>query len=506
MVMKVVFRVDSSYTIGNGHVMRCLALATELKAKGHRCSFITRSFYGHINHLVSEAGFDVFALPDIPNLALPKSSERTTEDYWKLDFEQSLAIIKPINPDWLVLDHYSLGIEWEVSVKPFCRKLLVIEDLTTRKHDCDILLNQNLGAEQATYRDLINQDALLLLGLRFALLRSEFRAPKQIDDQRNSQRLNVLINLGGTDPDGLTSELLDSLCTYDFRIDIAVTALVNPHSKSYATIAKQLSGQRYAFPVSLLPFCSNMQKLYDQMDFAIGAAGSSTWERAARGLPSALVVLAENQVAVAKAAEAVGIAVVILDTVNKTPLACEQLNHILTSPDELSSMKENTQSLVDGLGTRRVTQVMRNVLTKDLCLTPAKPSHCRVLYKWQKEPGARKFFYNPTIPTWKTHSLWFKRTVNDDKKILYIIKLFNSPAGYVRIDLINKREAEISILVSRPYRGLGIAARALFLCLEKHPSTTFKANIKPGNYASKRTFLHAGFIPYGTHAYVKKHA
>ena len=131
-MMKIVFRVDSSGEIGSGHLSRCMNLAEELRLRGSDVSFVCRDLEGSGISSLEEKLFRTILLPRLAGVV--------TQDVDASEFIESLAGARP---DWVVLDNYSLGSEWESTVRPFVEKIAVIEDLAGRRHDCDLLIDQN---------------------------------------------------------------------------------------------------------------------------------------------------------------------------------------------------------------------------------------------------------------------------------------------------------------------------------------------------------------------------
>jgi spore coat polysaccharide biosynthesis predicted glycosyltransferase SpsG len=96
-------------------------------------------------------------------------------------------------------------------------------------------------------------------------------------------------------------------------------------------------------------------------DLSIGAAGGTSWERCCLGLPTLLVILAENQAAGAKALEASGAA--------RTVSGAECLKKTLPSElagfatiSRLKQMSEAAAEITDGNGAFRVVQAMSSAV------------------------------------------------------------------------------------------------------------------------------------------------
>ena len=180
--MRVAIRVDAALHIGSGHVMRCLALANALKMGGANVSFICRPFAGHLGEHISAEGHRLNFLSPATQTITPPDPTQTPPhttwlgESWETDLAQTQAMLKGKTLDWLIVDHYSLDIRWESAMRDFTDNIMVVDDLADRRHDCDLLLNQNLhDVKDSKYDRLISPECVRLLGLKYALLRPEFK-------------------------------------------------------------------------------------------------------------------------------------------------------------------------------------------------------------------------------------------------------------------------------------------------------------------------------------------
>jgi UDP-2,4-diacetamido-2,4,6-trideoxy-beta-L-altropyranose hydrolase len=357
----IVFRVDASFHIGIGHVMRCLTLADALKAQGSECHFISRAHSGHLLELIRQRGFAVSALPAELPLQLGNNqtgSESAKEPIharwlgcdWQTDAEQTRAILTKLQPDWLVVDHYALDQRWETALRPNFQQLMVIDDLADRPHQCDLLLDQNLGRQPQDYTSLVSAHCKVLVGPQYTLLRPEFAALRAYSLQRRQQPVfkQVLISMGGVDQPNVTGQVLQALkgCTLpqDCRISV-VMGLQAPWLQQV-----QAQAQDMPRPTEVLVNISDMAQHMADSDLAIGAAGSTSWERCCLGLPTLIVVLADNQRAIAEALQCAG-AAKTLDTASAVPMICEVLSVLIDNPHALHDMSIAAARIVDGLGT-----------------------------------------------------------------------------------------------------------------------------------------------------------
>jgi UDP-2,4-diacetamido-2,4,6-trideoxy-beta-L-altropyranose hydrolase len=292
----IMFRVDSSFEMGTGHVMRCLTLANELKKKGAEVSFICRDLLGNLGSYLMKKGFHVWLLPNpkiesTSNPSFPYSSWLKVD--WRTDAYETLQILRKVRKiDCLIIDHYSIDKKWEDIVKNDVEKIFVIDDLANRPHHCHVLLDQNITAHKNKYIPLLPENCDMLLGTSYALLRPEFREAKRKMYERDGKINRILVFFGGSDPTEETMKTLQVLQKEkftSFRIDIVVGE-ANQHKEMIKKKCEELSNVTFYCQVE------NMAELMSEADLSIGAGGSSTWERCYLGLPTIVIATAKNQV------------------------------------------------------------------------------------------------------------------------------------------------------------------------------------------------------------------
>ncbi|HTA64396.1 MAG TPA: UDP-2,4-diacetamido-2,4,6-trideoxy-beta-L-altropyranose hydrolase, partial [Xanthomonadaceae bacterium] len=360
LAMRVAFRTDASLQIGNGHVMRCLTLAEMLRKHGAHCHFICREHAGNLMDLVRERGFDVSALDAVEPMPSATPAESAYAAWlgidWHVDAEATRDVCRLLHPDWLIVDHYAIDRSWEGALRPVCARLMVIDDLADRPHDCDLLLDQNLGRTAADYEGLLPAKCKAMLGSRYALLRPEFSESREYSLQRRdpSDLRRILITMGGVDPENATGRVLDTLGRSRLPPDFRATVAMGPHAVWIEEVEAQ--AKRMPWPCEVRVGAGDMAKLMADSDLAIGAAGGTSWERCAMGLPAIVIVLADNQVPNA-AALARGGAALAIGGPDAIAEALPRLVPELTGT-ELLRMSRNAAALCDGHGADRVMNAM----------------------------------------------------------------------------------------------------------------------------------------------------
>ncbi|OWW21314.1 UDP-2,4-diacetamido-2,4,6-trideoxy-beta-L-altropyranose hydrolase [Noviherbaspirillum denitrificans] len=340
---RVAIRADAAVSIGTGHVMRCLAIANALREAGMVVEFVSRELPGNLCDLVHAEGFAVHRLP----------AGSGTPPGWQEDAEQMLAALSARRVDWLIVDHYGLDARWETKCRAACDRLFVIDDLADRKHDADVLLDQNYGSDIAhRYEGLIPSSCKTLLGPRFALLRPEFGRLAGCARERDGRIERIFVFFGGSDPGNETGKALEGLraLPMQVRLDVVVGSS-NPHREQVKEMCAAIPGATYHCQTP------SIAELMDAADLAIGAGGTATWERCCLGLPTLQVVLAENQLELTRAVAAYGAAV---DLGWGNSLGAEDYRRAVESldPAAMASMAQRARSLVDGKGALRVVQAL----------------------------------------------------------------------------------------------------------------------------------------------------
>lgn len=343
--------------------MRCLTLADALSAQGAECHFICREHPGHLTEFIHSKGYGVSILP--ARAFEPEREPVSPEPLlahadwlgvsWQQDADECAVILKQMQTDWLIVDHYALDSRWESALKTNYSKLMVIDDLADRSHACHLLLDQTYKRAPAEYLPWVPEDCIVLCGSRYALLRPEFAKIRSYSLQRraNSQLRQLLITMGGVDSHNATGKVLDNLKSCALPVDCRIVVVMGATAPWLSEV--QRSAEQLPWTVEIKVNVRNMAQLMADSDFAIGAAGATSWERCCLGLPTIMLVLADNQRTIAQALDAVGAAFLCdLLTLDIRPLITMQQ----IEPATLSAMSVSAAEITDGLGVSRVANTL----------------------------------------------------------------------------------------------------------------------------------------------------
>lgn len=462
----IVFRCDASGAIGAGHVMRCLASAEALAWAGWRVAFAT----------LAET---VAAVP-----ALTASGH-------ELRGPDELAA------DWVVFDNYGLTDADERAARGQARNIAAFEDIVGRAHAVDLLVDPTPGRVAGDYAS-VARGARVLAGVGMAQMRGIWRGARSAAlARRDGDVRRILVSMGATDPVNATAKVLAGLraAKLDVKIDVVLTSAA-PH---LAEIRAGLqAGETLHVDVADMP------ALVTRADFAIGAAGSSCFERAILGLPSIIVQTVDNQADLIGAFAAAGAA----EAVPFAQLAERQafgarVRALVEDAPRLQSMSARAAALVDGRGPQRLLAALAGdapAKVGTVRLRLAEAADTDWLFDLQCQPATRAFALNPEPPSLDDHRAWMAATLDNPNRLLLIAEFDAAPAGMLRFD----RAADgfvVSIAVDSARHGQGIGGAMLALARRLVRHRDLIATVLPENSASLALFTAAGYRPAGPNLY-----
>lgn len=494
--MKVVFRADASARIGSGHVMRCATLAEELRRRGATVSFLCRAMEGDYIEWLSERGIEVVRLPGVPAADDGENRAGSYAGWLGVPLVQEIAQVSACLEtigavDWLVADHYALDAEWEKAMRGRVDKILCIDDLANRSHDCDLLLDQNYCAEPAgRYSGLVPQDAKTLLGPRYALLRPEFALWRSKLQARDGTVRRVLIFMGGSDIGNATMIALQAIGqtrsgTATWRVDVVLGA-GNPYGADIQALCEGAAGISLHRNLG----SNEMAALMARADLAIGAGGSTNWERACLGLPSLIFALADNQKLPLRQLVEDGYVAGEDQTPDIERLIC-WLELLAANPAWLRGLGKRSASLVDGDGVRRVADRM---LSSQITFRRAATADGDDVWRWRNAPAVRLNSLSQGEIDLASHRQWFAKALVDPHRVLLIAEWNRKPIGVVRFD-VDGSLATISVFRVPDVAAAGglVRAASQWLMQNRPDLTGIIAEVLTGNAASVASFLDAGY-------------
>ena len=479
--MKFIFQVEASSKIGNGHIVRCLSLAKGLKRRGHRCFFVGSKYSDQILQILKKNDFQYF---------YSLSENKRSYDNKTIEFIQNII------PDWIIIDNYEIGENWELTFKKFCKKILVIDDLANRMHHCDLLLDQNMVADMNTrYNGLTPYSAELLLGSKYALLDSIYSKIHNNISKKDKNIKRILISFGGTDEFGLTKLSLLALLQlkqYNFDIDVVL-------SSKHCDIALIKEKAETHNNITLHSDLPTLAELMAKSDLAMGTSGTTSWERICLGLSSITITVADNQIKIADYLNKNGLTNWIghYDQIKKQDIFKAVNNAIVSGVKK--EWIERSIGLIDGKGVDRVCDILTINPDSELHVRDMSISDRNLVFKWANDPITRANSLSSKEIKIETHNKWFKSKLQDNKCRFYLIKSVNCIAvGMVRFEQLNDGNSyEVHYSIAPIYRGLGMGSHVLRDAIDaiylKIGEVVIVGRIKKINVASERIFKSIGF-------------
>ncbi len=501
-----VFRFDASPRTGAGHAVRCLALAEALAASGWRCALASGAAASAVVPALQRCGHERL------ELACAAAEEAG-----------ALAGRWPRGCGLLVVDHYGREAAFEGACRPWARRVMVINDLADRAHDCDVLLDQTPGRRPEDYATLVPGGCRLLLGPRYALLRPQFAAARGAALKRRRAGgpvRRILVFLGATDPDNVTATVLEGIGRAGVAAEVDVVMGAGaPHLAAVRAQAEAMSGK---VPVTVTVGAGDMAALMAAADMAVGAAVAASWERCCLGLPAVVLVVAENQRAGAKALAAAGAARLLEGPAAITAEhVAAAVDDLCRSADERRRMGLAAADLCDGRGVARVVvdhlPAERGRDGIPVTLRLAGRADAAIMLEWQSDERTRRYARKPRAPTPAEHEQWLGGYLGETDGlpahshasakagILTIILHDGKASGVLRLDrTADGAGFEVSILVAPDKYNLGIGKAVLALARKLRPSEDLFAEVLPANAASHALFRSAGFRPLREGMYINR--
>lgn len=343
-----VFRCDASASIGGGHLRRCLTLAGALSAQGWRVAFAVRG------ETLSATPTE---LPDLLGWIVLNGSGRDEPG-------QIAEALGRQDVDLLVVDHYGLDQVFERSCRGFARRIAVIDDLADRSHDADLLLDQTFGRCESDYFELVPRRCAVLCGSRYALLRPAFakiRAGALARRRAGGPVRRVLIAMGAADTADLSSAAISALPRVSERLGppLALDVVLGRGAPHLDAVRRRLS-QLPAWSIHAEASGNALARLMASADLAIGAAGTSSWERCCLGLPSVVIVAADNQAKIATELAAAGACEVVGAAAQEDIAAA--IETLCRDDGARLAMAEAAAAVCDGGGTARVVDAIEDMV------------------------------------------------------------------------------------------------------------------------------------------------
>lgn len=467
--------------------MRCLALAEELQHHGAQIRFASCDLPQYLRDMLKTKGME---LASLEGEATPyPAGDDLAHSHWlntsqEQDAQATKQALSGYEWDWLVVDHYALDARWQRALRPSVGRIMVIDDIADRHHDCDVLLDQNLYADmRERYAKKVPAQCRQLLGPRYALLRDEFRESRKQVRQRSGPVKRILVFFGGMDADNYTSRAIGALGGMKagaWQVDV----VIGKQHPCREKIEKLCVSHGYHCHVQT----KRISELMAHADLAIGAGGTAMWERCCLGLPTLSVCVAHNQdQQIADAAEQ-GL-IYSLSGDDLTNSLQRHIGSILENEPLRKLISRTAMQEVDGLGVNRIAAAL---VGNNIGIRIVNESDSPKLFEWRNHQTIRAVSKNSALIAWTDHQSWFAKVQADKTRALLIGEIDNEPVGIVRFDQSGETAlVSIYLIPDSGFKGQG---RNLLLRAEEWLKThhadikTIKAEVFGANTTSQRLF------------------
>ncbi len=305
-------RADASPRIGIGHVMRSMALIEAAMTRGRAVTAVTG---------VSSLGARLFERFGI------KPVDPAGETW-----------VESVRPrDLVVWDGYLFDDGPRRAARARHGVVGVIDDFPDGKFTADLVVNP--GALSAPAYQLPAQGTILW-GPNHALVRRQILARRRA---RGGDRARLLVTLGGSD-----TRLLGP--------GLAARANATGAFGEVVLIQGPAAPRAHPKGVQVVRDPPEFADLLDRADAVITAAGATTWELLAMGMPVAVVATAANQRLIVQAVVGAAAALEVLPDDGDAALAAVVVS--LADAGVQRGLSEAGRTLVDGLGATRVMDAL----------------------------------------------------------------------------------------------------------------------------------------------------
>ncbi|MBN2582397.1 MAG: UDP-2,4-diacetamido-2,4,6-trideoxy-beta-L-altropyranose hydrolase [Planctomycetes bacterium] len=474
----LVIRADASSSMGVGHLVRSLALAQAWTDAGRQAVMATAGDPRRWDALVAGQGIEMLGTEREPG-----SAE---------DAKETIDLARSRGAAWVAVDGYHFGHDYQRAVRDAGLRLLAIDDYGhADRYEADIVLNQNVYADESYYTDR-EPTTRLLLGTRYALLRRPFAAYRDWRREIPAVARRVLVTLGGGAADRVMTTVIEALAQADIE-GLEAKVVVGASAERLAKLGP--AAERSGGKVRLVQAADEMPQLMAEADVAVSAGGSTSWELAYMGLPTVAVVLSDNQRPVVRRLARDG---VVEDLGSPSGLTgrsiAATLVSLMRSLERRREMSCRGRRLVDGLGAARVVDHMAGPL---LSIRLAGEDDCEAVWRLSNDPLVRaQSFSSEPIP-WERHVGWYAAKLRDPGYVFYVaLDGHGRVIGQVRYET-GDDEAVVSVSLDESSRGQGYAGRLIELAsgrvLTDGRAETIHAYVKRDNERSARAFLRAGY-------------
>ena len=501
--MKIAFRVDASARIGVGHLARCLTLARRLTALGVSVEFYCRKTDQYSYSQLLTATHRVIFLEDQHRSEELVAGHQSPEIVWTPHDQEAdaIAVIKALGGcasyDWLIADHYGLDICWEKKVGVVAKRLMVIDDLANREHDCDLLLDQGYYGDQGNrYSPLIPDKCRVALGPGYALLSQRYsllRRERLRHSGIPSSHRSILVCFGGTDQKNLYQLVIEAFRSANLE-NVRLEVVLGGSTRHVDYFRRQT---QFDESILILHQRTSLAELMAQASLFVGGIGHTTWERCCLGVPALGISLAQNQEQLAERLNRAGVLSWIgtRETITCSTLL-KQLE-LFFQKGSSDAERESLYGLVDGKGASRILTALSAERSRVVQIRSAEEKDSEELLHWVNESTVTQFSFRQQAVKYSEHRDWFRRQLTSNDVEIFIGEIQAGMAvGQIRFSR-HQTNWKITYSVESTVRGLGygrqLLEKGIQALKQRGHVETLSAEVHQSNLASLTLFKQLDF-------------
>jgi UDP-2,4-diacetamido-2,4,6-trideoxy-beta-L-altropyranose hydrolase len=461
--MKIGFRTDSSKLIGAGHLRRCLKLADDLKYKTKDIIFITRNLKGNFNKLINKKKF---------KLALIKNNKFTN------DLNETKKICKKFKINYLIIDNYKIGSNWEKKIRSSVEKLIVIDDFTKKKHYCDLIFN---NLKNKTSKKTKN-----FTGLEYVIIPNNIYK-KNTKREKNSN-LTVGTFFGTNDSKNCSEKFLSIFSKKEFKKFKFIAVLGNNNSKKNE-IERTYNKHKN---INIEKQFIDMKNFLKKIDILITSGGVTSYEALCNNIECINVPINYYQKTNSFFQRKKKISRILNYNEIQNKKGLKVLVNLLRKSNNKSNYDES-KLFIDTKASQRISEILIPSSFNEVSIKRAKNfTDCVDLFKLCNEKSVIKNSFNQKEIKFNDHVKWFKRKIKSGKTYIYIFSIKNLFIGQVRFDFLKKDLGLIDYSLEKNFRGRGwgklMLAKAINVINKNKKIKTLKAEVKKTNLQSIKVF------------------
>lgn len=334
---RITIRVDGSNKGGLGHIHRCLILAKELRQKGYYIDFISQDI-DNVPAMLKKEGFEVTTI-----------SSRSSEEKRA---KELVRILKFKRPRILITDLIEINYDFSDEIREMGIKIICVDILGKIKFKPDVVINRTIVKERYKNYDF-NSGIKYYLGPKYEVLSKNFEQANKARRKINRNVKNVLVTLGGSDPENLCPRVIKALD----GLEINTSIVIGPAYKNIEQIKKTLNTIKNKKDFRLLYNVDDLVQFMLNSDITITAGGLTLLELAATGTPALVCCEVPHQVENANAIQKKG-AVINLGLLPDKDEIRKSFLELVNKPMKRKYMSWRGKMITDGKGIERVCNIV----------------------------------------------------------------------------------------------------------------------------------------------------